>query len=475
MPRTSPSQSQSPLLDDELVFASSQFVVKSNTDSSVPTTSERLPEATRPRPVLAQPLIRNTEDQVTRKPSSEDVFMMPRSTSTSPFRARVKNIAPTAKPAALIQEKVLRPRTPVHPVPTTRKLPYVPVISNDAQPSSIHKELSAFSLPRSEERAKPLALRQPAPKLLTDDPTLPVADVVSQRQQLFFDDVLSRRFRSMVDSYAHGVRTREQLSELIVRSIKVGGLGLSEQQALAVMTTVDTLLSKRGMQVAPKLWPKQSVDANPFEAPRTILSHVSNPHIERISEVQKISETQKLSNTTSWTEDQAPTITESTHLPETSTIPVLQNIPTPQPSIPVPIYGASAEPRSRKRVTVSDPSRPTVTDVRRPVVPMGLIDELQAMDLKDFRRLGESAEEAAAAVREKMETLSQDSFTEKLKGISAWQQSPIHRLYLAMGRESVMAGTSIRDLVEQRHAANQPFLTEEEFHVIADLNHSLRF
>ena len=78
-------------------------------------------------------------------------------------------------------------------------------------------------------------------------------------------------------------------------------------------------------------------------------------------------------------------------------------------------------------------------------------------------------------IQDKLTILEEESLIKRAEGIVAWRQSEVAQIYLAIGRESMEQGKAIGEIINQRMAKKQPYLTEDEFEAIADLNRSLRF
>jgi hypothetical protein len=64
-------------------------------------------------------------------------------------------------------------------------------------------------------------------------------------------------------------------------------------------------------------------------------------------------------------------------------------------------------------------------DVR--VVPkiMGPIEELQFLDLINFRRLGKTPEEITTKIFNKVKMLERDGYEKMITGITVWKKSPV--------------------------------------------------
>ncbi len=111
------------------------------------------------------------------------------------------------------------------------------------------------------------------------------------------------------------------------------------------------------------------------------------------------------------------------------------------------------------------------------VVPrvMSPIDELKFMDLITFRRLSQNINEITEKINNKIKLLEEDQYSKRIEGIRAWRNSPVNRLYLAIGEESISKNKSINAIIEDRKSQNKDYLTNEEFEAVMDLNKNLRF
>ncbi len=119
--------------------------------------------------------------------------------------------------------------------------------------------------------------------------------------------------------------------------------------------------------------------------------------------------------------------------------------------------------------------RPTLTDVVRPIAKSyGPAEQMRSMTLIEFRRLGQGADESARHVIDTFKHLQHESFTVWVEAVAGWRQGDICQLYLAMGRESLERGVPIAQVISDRGRNGQPYLSEHEFTVVADLNRQLQ-
>ena len=135
---------------------------------------------------------------------------------------------------------------------------------------------------------------------------------------------------------------------------------------------------------------------------------------------------------------------------------------------------------SEKTSTINRPStiksdRTKMQDVR--VVPkiMGPIEELQFLDLINFRRLGKTPEEITSKIFNKVKMLERDGYEKMITGITAWKKSPVSLLYLKIVQEAIVAGITLQQAISARQNQNQDYLGIEEINAIIKLNSRLVF
>ncbi|MFA7377802.1 MAG: hypothetical protein WCZ15_03310 [Patescibacteria group bacterium] len=127
---------------------------------------------------------------------------------------------------------------------------------------------------------------------------------------------------------------------------------------------------------------------------------------------------------------------------------------------------------ARNKTQVSN-KRPRLDDVR--VVPkvMGPIEELQFLDLVNFRRLSQNPEEATTKIFNKIKLLEKSGYDKMIAGISAWKKSAVNHLYLKMMQAAISSGKPIKDLASS--SPREKFLTYPEIEAIINLNSRLTF
>jgi hypothetical protein len=106
---------------------------------------------------------------------------------------------------------------------------------------------------------------------------------------------------------------------------------------------------------------------------------------------------------------------------------------------------------------------------------MGPVDELREMDMVNFRRINKNPADAIKKIVEKINFLEDESYSQRLEGIKAWRQSPVNRLYLSIGQESIMQKKPINVIIDEWKSAKHECLTGEEFSAIMELNKEIRY
>jgi hypothetical protein len=106
---------------------------------------------------------------------------------------------------------------------------------------------------------------------------------------------------------------------------------------------------------------------------------------------------------------------------------------------------------------------------------MSPLDELRYMDIVTFRRLADDSNDRIEKIKKKIDLLGKESLGKMFDGIKAWRQSPVNRMYINIGQQSMSQGKDIKTITRERKEGNQDYLTEAEFNAILELNKKLNF
>lgn len=278
-----------------------------------------------------------------------------------------------------------------------------------------------------------------------------VAEVAKLSGIHFRDSEMENRFNQMVQSSLRGVRDQVQTKENFMDSMPNGGMGFDAEQSDKILKIILQVKGKFIDQA------RENVSHQPFadlqaEAIALLMGSEVKPEDAVLQEkpvlVFKPAEPVKI-------------------IPEVR--PVKKVVPKTQAVPPL-------KPVSVTRVIArSDSSKPKIEDVKFKPKLVGPVEEIGSMTVIDFRRLGGTAEQSIQKIMEKIVVIEEESFTKKTQAIRAWKDSPVNRLYLELGDESIENKIPISAIVEARQKNDQEFLTEEEIDAIIQLNRKLRY
>lgn len=177
-------------------------------------------------------------------------------------------------------------------------------------------------------------------------------------------------------------------------------------------------------------------------------------------------------------------------------------VPTPAAPPPVPVNMPSAPPappasaqytpkvpeRLKQIINAEQPyfsGQPVATppakavlktgDIRPPQRMMNPIDELRAMTLVDWRRLSPDASVRVQKIRSKIEAAGADGAPEKLRAISAVQESEPIKVYREILRASIFQQQSFAEAATARKENNLPTLDTAEEEAIRALLDAIRY
>ncbi len=334
-----------------------------------------------------------------------------------------------------------------------------------------------------------------------------IEKIIREQGLQFENEILLVRFTKVLESQLREIRTPIETKELLMRPVKVGGLELPDDQADTIVKNVDKEL--KGLHQTGYLQEKQKESEAEKESTESGTKGESGgsmlpapppafvprpgegkkPEPPRVKEdkpqpvlphediVKPVAEPQKqdlkpepASIVEKQDQIQQPSLVEE--LKPTEPAPPVE--PAPVSPEATAVYGTSSTDMPRRvRVTEDKTDRPKMVDIKQPMAVVGPVDELGALDLKEFRRMGASPQEAADKVLEMIELLEEDSWKIRMDGIEAWKRSRLHMLYVEIGRESIETNTGIDEVISKRTSESRPFMLLDEFFAINSLNSSI--
>ena len=392
---------------------------------------------------------------------------------------------------------------------------------------------SLFS-PEDEEEIKSLAekINGDAKKIKLSDEKIEseINSAVAEARINFGSDLLAARFRQILKTYFRGIRDRINAKQALIKAIESGGLGFDNDSAEEVLKIADSKIEKLN-KLQPDIVQPEKIKTADIEQEKLIglkdsgvrdvgydLSALKKPVSKEIDKIYKPVENKKTANKLDTTHELAPPPPAIIQTKPQSEEPVLQepakklflskikNVfsKKPQDKIIIEESGTFAakqkeiKPKLKiggEKATVKQAEEEQVhkikqidarqidetrgkikmDDVKFTPRSMGPIDELGYMDLVSLRRLCKTPAEIMVKIKEKINLLEEDNYAQRLEGIKAWRQSPVNKIYLEMGHESIAQKRPINAIIEDRKTAGRDYLNDQEFEAIADLNKSLRF
>lgn len=269
------------------------------------------------------------------------------------------------------------------------------------------------------------------------------------------------RFESIIDSRMREVRDAVSFTDMITRGVKIGGLGIDPIAAVKMSRLLDEELNALHGRLSPRARAKEKTeDAHPGASAQVV---------EQLRAIQAGKRQAPVEVAPRTAQTLAPALT-----PLASAPPSPPSPPPPPLAPPSPPRPETAQPLRIRKILPENPDRPKIEDIRHPQRLVGPVEELKILTLTDFRRLGANIEEMKENLLERFDLLREDSLTRLHEGIKAWKESEVYATYIDMGRESMESGKTIANVVLERSQANRPYLSQEEFDMMSEVNSALR-
>lgn len=337
------------------------------------------------------------------------------------------------------------------------------------------------------------------------------------------------RFKNIIAIYIRGVRSKIDTRNTLAKDIKIGGLNLTPVEIDRVLKICDTRVSKASAAavsaasplapvtrldkiiggvdkvsapIAPEYDLKQALakgETKPVKSVSLDTKHeLTQPEkqldLPRPQEKIKITAATPIAPTSVSVKAPAPVpakapaptpVKSPAPLPKAAPAPITAKAaPAPKLAVspakasvpsPAPVSPAAARNLAGKQAPAPSPARPQMHDIKPMPKVMGPIEELQFLDVINFRRLGTTPAEITAKVLAKIKLLEKDGYDKMVAGVRAWRQSPVNRLYLRLGQEAIVKNLTMKAAAEFRKNANQEYLSMDEIEAIVSLNSKLVF
>lgn len=138
-------------------------------------------------------------------------------------------------------------------------------------------------------------------------------------------------------------------------------------------------------------------------------------------------------------------------------------------------FNSAPEKIIHQRKSSKSNGKSKVSDVEHSPLIMSPIDELRYMNLKNFRRLGAKNKTPRKKIEEIIKLLAKDGLSKKISGIKAWRQSPVNKMYLSLGKESISQKRPVSVIIEEKASSGEDVLSFEEFKEIMAINKTLNY
>ena len=262
-----------------------------------------------------------------------------------------------------------------------------------------------------------------------------IDDAVSTANLTMTDAYLLKRFRNIVSTRFRDVRNALQAKEMFARDQKLGGLGLTSDEAARAGDVIEQV----------------------YQAHRDRIGAEQKKRIEAVAEEQKIKQEERKQTESAehaeWFKKKAGERNASMALRaqlQKTTATITQE------------QGKKA-------------GAPTMDAIVGSARMMGLSDELGSMTWETYRRMAKEPNEAAARVAQKFETLKQEGFDRWTEGVQAWRASPIQKSYLTLVAESFAAAKPVAQMVEEHRASDPTLPSSAEIASLIELNSHIQY
>ena len=344
------------------------------------------------------------------------------------------------------------------------------------------------------------------------------------------------RFKNIVATYVRGVRNKIDTRGTLAKDVKIGGLNLSSEEIDRVLKICDTRVSKDSVvapaapaaRVAPKAplaapaaseynlkqalakgetksiirtpldtshelaRPKAQLDLPKPTAPLTPLAPLSPkvplaptppiiptaPSVAPLKPAGEVKTINPVSRPAPHLESLRPSTPKIAPkiAPKSAPKSAPKIAPKIAPAAPTaPISLAAARTLAGRQAPAPSNIRPQMHDVKPMPKVMGPIEELQFLDVVNFRRLAATPAEITSKILTKIKLLEKDGYDKMVAGVRAWRQSPASRLYLRLGQEAITQGRPLKEIIDARQNAGQDYLSLDEIKAIVSLNSQLMF
>jgi len=305
-----------------------------------------------------------------------------------------------------------------------------------------------------------------------------VTKIIHESGLAFSTPESQQRCVSAAETFVRGVRDHDTTKMRLMQPLENGGAGLTHYDAhVCVQALAKAFESQRYQEFAKSKIAKSAfVTKNIDRLTKSSLAHIEE---DRVLDSRYRALTKNLQTEHS---DLHPMRMESHDVMKK----IETRLAVPAKAIRVQSQGPTSPIKklianTTVKPALSDTAIPTpvkpktlVSDIRTAPRLIGPIQELEGMTIEDFRKISRHPKEAVRRIQEKIDNLNAQGHVFKRRGVEAWKNSPVGKIYYTMLRETIL-GTSLDTIIASRQEAHQPTLTKDEFSALMDFNQSMRF
>jgi len=382
------------------------------------------------------------------------------------------------------------------PVADTRSAGAVSIPPAPEAPSSIPPSISPKPATLLAQITTPKEIAVSLPIAAVVDYDRVVSQILEKTAVQFSGDVTSR-IKTILSSRVRNIRNSIDTGERLKAAPADGGAGLSVQDADRLLKEANTAAQavmtgkvseylpvlpersteeKVSVSVVPAQSDSKDIRTDSGTVAKSTPDSPTTPSLPALT-IKEINGVPTLVEKKNGNGKKKEVSTTKEMVPPPQAVPAESTpvILTPPPPSNLPPHLADAKP-----IPVTVRSMPTPSASKKPVADVkahprlvGVVDEIRALTIKDFRRLSQDPKEAANRIYQKIQALEKESLTKKAEAVKAWKESDVYALYLEIGQ--INLGIDMNALVEDRKAAKKEYLTSDEFDALLDLNEKLRF
>ena len=322
----------------------------------------------------------------------------------------------------------------------------------------------------------------------------------------FASAVLAERCLHILRTYVNDIRDKIETKESLTKPPYTGGVGLESDSADKAIAAIESLHAKFNQKIgkAPSRIKVPEDNAGQSLSAPAVPSRDIPYDFQALKDKDKTPAAASLPETSPTTVETKETEVDlnpsEAKLKKPIALPSIQSLKIPPSAVAAPVESGGVAGGDRTShpshlelnippaapETISRPSqvirrapapsgKKSMEDIKYVPKIVGPLEELKIFDALTFRRLSREPDKAADKLTDKLANLETESFGKRREGVRAWRNSPLFRLYLAIGLEALNQNRSVGEIMQTRAKAGLDYLTDREFSALAKFNQAIRF